>query len=263
MTNAGGAGENAVEILHNDSNAMTAAVNSLNISNTTAASNGLHVDGTGGTGAFNFTSGGTNNITTTTGVGLNLNNVSIGAAGANFQNVTVNGATNGIVMNNVTGPGTVTIGANGGAAGSGGSLTTTSDAIKITNTQSAALQHIHIVSAGGMGVNIDHSTAATTDMSLRFTDLDLDAATGTGFNVLGESNTHALSIQLRNSNLTDNVNMNVIGTGGFNMVTDSTAITTTGNDVAFQLSFSGGATGNATFSGTNDFHAANAQASMS
>ena len=80
------------------------------------------------------------------------------------------------------------------------------------------------------------------------------------FNVVGNSNTHALSIQLRNSNLTDNVNMNVTGTGGFNMVTDSTAITTTGNDVAFQLSFSGGATGNATFSGTNVFQAANAQA---
>src|SRR5262249_2899405 len=144
---------------------------------------------------------------------------------------------------------------------SGGALTTTGDAIVLSNVQSAALQHIHIVSAGGMGVNLDQTSGATTDMSIRFTDLNLDAVTGTGIDVAGASNAHALNIQLRGSDLEKNVAMNITGSGAFNMVTDSTDITTTGTDVAFALSFGTAAqTGNATFSGGNNFTAANASA---
>jgi hypothetical protein len=287
VTNAGVGGltDSAVEVLHTNSTAMNANLNTLNVTNTTTAGqNGVLINGFGGSGTFTanvqnmnvnangngftaengvtLTATGTNTITSNTGVGLNLDTISVGAAGANFQSVNVtNGGTNGIVMKNVSGPGTVTIGANGGATGSGGSLTTTGDAIVLLNTQSAALQHIHILSAGGQGVNLDHDTTTTNAMAVRFTDLDLDAATGTGFDVLSTNNTSALNLQLLSSNLAKNVNMSVTGSGAFNMITDSTTVTSTGNDVAFALTFAGTSQiGNATFTGTNNFTAANGSA---
>ena len=108
---------------------------------------------------------------------------------------------------------------------------------------------------------MDQTNAATTDMAIRFTDLNLDASVGNGIDVLGASNTHALSIQLRDSDLEKNVNMNITGSGAFNMVTDNTDIKTTGNTIAFALNFNTAAqTGNATFSGGNNFVAANASA---
>ena len=139
VNNAGNAATEAgINITHTNATAMTASLNTVNVTNTTAGQNGVLIDGTGGSGTFNanvqnmnvnaaangftaktgvtLTAGGTNTITSNTGVGLSLTNISVGAAGANFQSVNVtNGATNGIVMTNVTGPGTVTVGTNGGA----------------------------------------------------------------------------------------------------------------------------------------------------
>ncbi len=265
VTNAGTSANAAIEYLHNNTTAMTGAVNNVTITNNTAGQNGLNVDGHLGSGTFTFTSGGSNNITVNTGVGLAMNTVAIGAANSNFDSVTVtNGASNGINLQNVTntgGQGTVTVGTNAGAQNSGGKLTTAQDAIVLNNVASAAFQHIQIVSAGGEGVNIDHTNAATTDMAIRFTDLNLDASTGAGFDVAGASNSHALSIQLIGSDLERNVVMNVTGAGAFNMLTDSTSINTTGTDVAFALNFTGsGPIGNATFTGANNFTAGNASA---
>jgi hypothetical protein len=285
VSNAGNAaGENGVEITHTNATAMTANLNALNVTNSTAARDGVVIDGTGGSGTFNanvqnmavdvkgdgfvanngvtLTAGGTNTIKSDTGVGLSLTNISVGAAGANFQSVDVtNGTTNGIVMTNVAGPGTVTVGTVGGAQNSAGKLTTTGNAIVVQDSASAVLQHLQIVQAGGEGVHVEQDAAATTDMAVRFTDLNLDASVGTGFDVVAASNTHAMSLQLRGSDLERNVVMNVTGSGAFNMVTDSTAINTTGTDIAFALNFNAAAQiGNATFSGTNVFTAANASA---
>ncbi len=127
VTNAGNAaGENGVEILHTNATTMNAGLNRVTVTNdnTTLGRDGVVIDGTGGSGTFNanvqnlnvnvkgdgfvanngvtLTAGGTNTITSDTGVGLQLTDVTI--ATANFQSVTVtNGATNGIRMQNVSG----------------------------------------------------------------------------------------------------------------------------------------------------------------
>src|SRR5690606_33472836 len=81
------------------------------------------------TGGGDLTVSGTTNTITKNGAGtaLRIDGMNI-VGGANFQSVNATGATNAIVLNNVTGS-AVTIGNQTGAANSGGTLTTTGDAI--------------------------------------------------------------------------------------------------------------------------------------
>ena len=157
---------------------MTAALNNVAVDNSGTASNGVTVDGTGGTGTFTFTAGGTNTIKSSTGIGLNLNNVSIGAAGElperrrqrcneRHQNEQCHRLRHGHHRRQWR------------RGGLWRFFDTTGDAIVMTNTASTVVQHVHVLSAGGMGVNVDHTTAATTDMAIRFTDFDLDGVSGT------------------------------------------------------------------------------------
>ena len=173
VQNAGdAAGENAVEVFHTNATAMNAALNLLTVNNATAARDGVVVDGTGGSGTFNadvenlavdvtgdgfvansgvtLKAGGTNTITSDTGIGLQLTNIAVDPAGANFQSVNVtNGATNGIKLQNVTG-GQVAVTGTGATANSGGSISTTGgDAIVLNNVQNVDLQNMQVAAAGG------------------------------------------------------------------------------------------------------------------
>lgn len=104
--------------------AVNLATNGSHIINFT--NGGLDIDTTTGTG-FNATGGGTVNVTgtgntvnTTTGTGVNIANATIGGNGVTFQSVSVNGASNGIVLD--------TTGSNGGftVTGNGGTCTSAS-----------------------------------------------------------------------------------------------------------------------------------------
>ncbi|GAA4824263.1 hypothetical protein GCM10011365_04230 [Marinicella pacifica] len=83
---------------------------------------------TAGNAAFTASNGGTLNVTgtntidTTTGVAVDLQNVSIGASGMTFNQVNVNGATSGIVLDTITGAGQFRITGTGTTAGSGGTI---------------------------------------------------------------------------------------------------------------------------------------------
>ena len=55
-----------------------------------------------------------NTITTTTGVGLNVANTSIGAAGLTFRSISVNGAANGVILNTTGATAGLTVTGNGG-----------------------------------------------------------------------------------------------------------------------------------------------------
>ncbi len=187
--------------------------------------------------------------------------MTIGASGVLFQSVNVNGAANGIVLKNLTGTGDVTIGNSGGAQNSAGTLTTTGDAVVLQNTANVTLQHLQVASAGGQGVNIDHTSAATTNMDVTLTDLNLDAATGAGIDVLGASNAHAFNLRLTDSDLEKNVDMSITGSGAFGLLVDNNDINSTGTDVAFDLSFGSSAqTGNVTIRNGNNFTADDASA---
>ena len=91
---------------------------------TIAFTGGLTLN-TGANPAFTATAGGTvtatqnnttivNTITTTTGVGLQVANTTIGAAGLTFRSISVNGAANGIVLSNTGSAGGLTVTGNGG-----------------------------------------------------------------------------------------------------------------------------------------------------
>jgi hypothetical protein len=235
------------------SGTFTANVQNLNV-NVTG-------DGFKAQNGVTLTAGGTNTITSATGVGLTLNNMAIDAAGANFQSVNVTaGATNGIVMTNVTG-GQVAVTGTGTTANSGGALTVANDAVQLNNVVNVDIRNLHVVNAGAQGVNIDHTAADANAMDVTFQGLTLDAAGGAGFDVLAANNGHAFNLRLLDSTLTDNVVMSNTGTGAFGLLVDSTDITTTGTDVAFALSFSGSAqTGNVTIRNGNNFVAGDASA---
>lgn len=256
--------------LSGDNKLTTGAAAALTVTGNTGATvnvSDLTINTTSGSGLV-ATGGGTlnvlgptNTITTTTGTGVDIEGMTIGTSSVSLQSVNVNGATNGIVLKSLTGTGDVTIGTTAGAQNSGGSLTTTGDAIVLENTANVTLQHIQVASAGGQGVNIDHTASATTAMDVNITDLNLDASTGTGISVLGASNTHAFNLKMTNNDLEEKVDISITGSGAFGLLVDSNAINTTGTDIAFALSFSGTAqNGDVTFRNSNNFTAVDASA---
>jgi hypothetical protein len=231
----------------------TADNDAVTITNNTGASidiTGLDVDTTSGNG-FVATGGGTltvtgttNTINTTTGVGLRIEDMTIGAAGANYQSVTVNGATTGIVLENVSG-GQVAVGNTAGALNSGGTLNTTNDAISLTDVENVDLRHIQIVDAGGNGITVMHTNAQARDMDVTINDLNLDDASGNGVDVMADNDTNTFSLQFTNNNdLERNVVVDVTGGGQFNMLVENTNIGIANGtaNIAFDLQFHDGAT---------------------
>ncbi len=118
---------------------------------------------TGGNAAFTATGGGTvsvtdpaaanNTITTTTGTALNVVNTSIGASGLTFEQISANGAANGIVLNNTGATGGLTV-TGTGVAGSGGTIqSTTGHGVSLTATRSVSLARMNLQSTGGSGIN--------------------------------------------------------------------------------------------------------------
>lgn len=235
-----------------------ATVNLSELTITTTSGDGLVATGGGTLNVLGLT----NTITTTTGTGLDIENMTIGGSGVSFQSVSVNGATNGIVLRNTTGTGDIAIGNTGGAQNSGGTLTnTTGDAIVLENTSTAILRHIQITGAGGEGIDIDHTGGATNTMTVSIQDLNLDSSAGAGIDVLGANNSQAFNLLMTNSDLEERVNMSITGSGAFGLLVDNNDISTTGTDVAFALSFSGSAqNGDVTIRNGNTFAADNASA---
>ncbi|MFO0788108.1 MAG: hypothetical protein U0805_01535 [Pirellulales bacterium] len=284
VTNAGNAAnENAVEITHTNATAMNANLNRLTVTNATAARDGVVIDGTGGSGTFNanvqnlnvnvtgdgfvatngvtLTAGGTNTITSGTGVGLSLSNVAISNTGANFQSVNVTaGATNAINLTNVTG-GQIAVTGTGTTDASGGTLTTTGDAIVLNNVTNVDLNNVRVASSGGQAVNVDHTAGATGAMDVTLQNLEVVSSTGNGINVLSANNSNAFNLRLNSSTSNESVVMSHTGSGAFGLLVDGTDVTTTGTDVAFSLAFSGSAQdGDVTIRNNSSFQADDASA---
>jgi hypothetical protein len=135
---------------------------------TTTSGNGF-VAATGGTVGV---SGAGNTITTTTGTGLNLNGVAVATTGITLQSVSSNGATSGIILNNLTGGGVVgvQVTGTGATAGSGGTIqNTTGPAVSLTTLGllggGVTLNNMTISGGGGV-VGTTFGTLSVTNMSL-------------------------------------------------------------------------------------------------
>ena len=214
-TLTGFSGFGAIDIQNNTGGTLTfgglitdagPGINLLNNTGTTINFNGgLDLD-TGANTAFSATGGGTVNVTgtntvsTTIGIGINIQNTDIGGSGVTFQSVSVSGATNGIVLTN-TGSGDFAVTGTGAAGSDGSILNTTGRCIDIS---------------GGGG-------------TFTFTSLDINNSMGSGIFLSGTSGTFAL----QNSTVTNTGNSGVslvIGNG--NVTFDVTGNTFIGNPFA-------------------------------
>jgi hypothetical protein len=181
----------------------------VNLNNNTGATNTfttIDIDTTTGTG-FNATGGGTvtatgtNTVTTTTGTGVNMNGVIIGAGGVNFNSVNVNGATNGVVLTDVTG-GQFRQGAAvaTGTPGNGGTLNTTGDAIVLNGVTNAVFNDVTATSTNGSAAVVTHTQNVQATFifdNLTFT----GGATSQNGVELFDNGTGELDFTLRNSNI--------------------------------------------------------------
>ncbi|WP_395446292.1 inverse autotransporter beta domain-containing protein (plasmid) [Aminobacter sp. UC22_36] len=142
------------------------SANAVNLTNNAGATinfsnGGLAINATSGIG-FNASGGGTvsvgtggnaNTITTTSGTALNLDGVTIGAAGVNFATVSVNGAATGMSLNNV--------GASGGgiALGTVNLQNITSRGVDVSGALGAAL------SFNDLDIGLNSSSAIAFDLN--------------------------------------------------------------------------------------------------
>jgi hypothetical protein len=170
----------------------------------TTTFNGATITTTSGTG-FEATGGGTVSVTgtstvaTTTGTGVNMNGMTIGAGGVNFNTVNVNGAVNGVVLTDLSG-GQFRQGAAAatGVDGTGGTLTTTGDAIVLNGVTNAVFNDVTANSSAGRAVFVSHTI--TTQATIVFDNLATDTVALSGDGVVLEDNGNGeLDFTLRNS----------------------------------------------------------------
>jgi hypothetical protein len=194
--------------------------------------------------------GATNKITTTTGTGMSIISMIIGSGGVNFQSVSTNGATNGIVLNSDTG-GAITVGSSGSTAGQGGTIQNSTDsAIKITDTANAVLNGVTVTTAntstGTDAVSIVHDNA--TPMSVTMNTANITTAhSGVHINGTGGSGTFNVSSLGGNSTLTGNGNGLEVQ-GAVATVNDSDNITNSGT--SHSINVHGLTAGTVTHTGT-------------
>ena len=103
-------------------------------------------------------------VTTTGGVGVNVSNTTIGAAGLTFRSVSSSGASNGILLNSTGTSGGLTVTGDGGGAanGSGGTIqNSTSDGISLTSTRDVSLTQLNVSNSGDHGIDISSVTNFT------------------------------------------------------------------------------------------------------
>lgn len=203
-----------------------ATVNFTGLDITTTAGDGFVATGGGTLGV----SGITNEISASTGRGLVIQDMTIASGGASFNTVSVsNGATNAIVIEDTTG-GQITVG-QGINDGDGGVITTTGDAIVITNAANVDLNDIRVASSGGTALLVTHDNASAFDV--RADNLDVDAAT-----VAIDANadgTGKFDLFVTGSNLESEVDFEANGSGNIDFTFQNTTITTNNNDIGFDL----------------------------
>lgn len=199
-----------INVYNNTTINATGAGNGVTLNSNTGASHAfttLAINATTGTGfaasgGGTVTATGTNTVTTTTGTGVNMNGMEIGAAGFNLNSVNVSGATNGVVLTNLNGPGTFRQGAATatGLAGNGGTLSTTGDAIVLSGVTNAVFNDVTANSSTGRAALVTHTV--TTPATIIFDNFTSTGVVGSGVGMeVVDSGTGELDFTLRNSSI--------------------------------------------------------------
>jgi hypothetical protein len=210
----------AVSLVNNSGLTISFTGGNLDIDVTTATTAFLASGG----GIINVT-GANNTITTTTGTALYLNGVTVGTSGIRFDNVSTNGAVNGILLTSVgQAAGSPGIDIGGGAIVNATSrgvdidLTQADVTIAATISTTAAGRSVEVTNSGrnvaggsqivfsgaidenGLGINLDNNDQNTQGAAITFSGgLDISTGANTGFtavnggtvNVTGTANTIA------------------------------------------------------------------------
>jgi hypothetical protein len=241
--------------IFNDLTAMStgagdAVVVQNNSADTIVTFNDMDLDATGTGAGFTAMNGGEIAVTgettvdTVSGPAVVLNNVTVGTAGAQFDDVNVDAATtNGVRLTNVTGTGLVTIGS-GTNPGDGGTITSTGDAILIDNANNVAITRMTVANGAtaGNGLVIQNQDGGNVAVN------GLTTTTSTGAGIVAQNNTGGVAVYTSSD-------VDVTGAGDGVRLTNNTGATNTFNgldvDVTSGTGFlaSGGGTVSAT--GTN------------
>jgi len=249
-------------ISFNDLTATTGNGNVVTLATNPGATlsfNGMNLNSTGTGNGFSATGGGTlsasgtNNIATLTGVGLRIEDMTIAGGGAAFSSVSVDGAANGVVLNNLTG-GQVTVGSSATASSL---ANTTGDAIQITNVANANIVNVDVTGAGGDGLSITNNNANSMNVSVD--DLTVDSASGAGIDA-DQTGDGAFTLLVDNSDINSTVDINANGAGDLDLTFDDSFVDTTGNDVAFTLAIGTSTNTAAVRIRRSEFTAVNAEA---
>lgn len=194
----------------------------FNSGTTTTTINATSGKGFEADGASTLVVTGNAQVTTTTGIGVDIQNTTIGAGGATFRSVSVNGAANGIVLNNTGTTGAFTIAGDGtstlGGNSSGGTIqNTTGSGILLTDARNIALNNVSVTGAGLHGLqgttlaNLDIASStfsnngnAVNEHGIVVTNLQGTAAGGltNTFNNLVVSGSNTNNIQIANATAT-------------------------------------------------------------
>jgi len=141
-------------------NLMTSTNTALTLNNNLGAtisfSNGGLAIGTSSGNGINSTGGGTvsitglvNTINTATGTALNINNTLIGSSNINFQSISSNGASKGIVLNTTGASGGLIVTGTGNTAGTGGTIQNCSQrGAEFISTNNISLKNMNFTNVG-------------------------------------------------------------------------------------------------------------------
>src|SRR5262249_43379353 len=205
--------------------ANSGTADAIHLTNNTGATinftgGSLDIDTTSGTG-FLATGGGTvsvtgtgNHLTSTTGTALNVANTTIGAGGLTFQDISANGAPNGIILNPTGNSGGLTVTGIGTTAGSGGTIQNTVQGALFTSTSNLSLSNMNFTnpnSGNGTVNNIDSPTfnsaaQAGINMSnvstVSVTNLNMNGNGGAGGAQVGINGQNVSDLTIANSTIT-------------------------------------------------------------
>ena len=129
---------------------------------------------------------GTNDVTTGTAIAVDIDSTTIDTDGVTFRSVSANGAVNGIVVEDTGSTAGFAVTGDGGTAGSGGTIqSTTGDGVRLIATDFASLEWMNITASGGNGIygtdldgfslrdtTLTNNGNAVDEGGLRFADTD-------------------------------------------------------------------------------------------
>ena len=218
------------------------AVTITNNSNSNTRFENLQINTTSGDGFVATNSStvevvGSNNIVSTTGTALNMDESEIGEDGVNFESISADGAVNGILLNNITG-GQVNVGADGNGAGDGGAIrNTTGPAVMVTNVVNVSLNNLLIDTTGSHGVHLVHNDI--NGFSATIADSSISNAMGVGINLdASGANTIDFVSQRNNVDNTDDqgIRLDVNGSANVaNITLNETIVVNSSNNEALLL----------------------------